>query len=88
MSQPQDSSDQEASASAAHAGVDDALARLAELDELSVSEHAAVFEEIHQTLRRTLRGYDSGGVHTDGVAADSVAADSVAADGPRSHSAH
>ncbi len=40
--------------------VDAALARLAELDELPVTEHRAVFEDVHRRLRDVLGELDTG----------------------------
>ena len=40
--------------------VDAALARLAELEELPVTEHRAVFEDVHRRLRDVLGELDTG----------------------------
>jgi hypothetical protein len=40
--------------------VDAALARLDELEELPVTEHRAVFEDVHQRLRDVLGELDAG----------------------------
>lgn len=41
--------------------VDDALGRLAELDDLPVDQHPEVFEQVHGRLRQALRGDSSAG---------------------------
>jgi hypothetical protein len=40
--------------------VDTVVASLDSLDELSVADHVAVFEQAHETLRRTLAGANQG----------------------------
>jgi len=39
-----------------HDGVDTVVASLRGLDDLTVAEHVAVFEQAHESLRRTLAG--------------------------------
>lgn len=63
MSHLQGPSDHEVETTAGPPAVDDALARLDALDDLPVAEHAAVFEEVHQSLRRSLRGDETDGTH-------------------------
>lgn len=43
-----------------HADVDDALARLPELDTASTADHVAVFEDVHERLAHTLSELDGG----------------------------
>ncbi|MFC5907412.1 hypothetical protein [Streptacidiphilus monticola] len=47
-----------------HAGVDAALARLAELDGVPSDARVAVYEDVHQRLRQTLTALDERGAHT------------------------
>ncbi len=42
-----------------HADVDAVIASLSGLDDLPVAEHVAVFEQAHESLRRTLVGAES-----------------------------
>jgi hypothetical protein len=47
-----------------HTGVDAVIGSLSSLDDLPVAEHVAVFEQAHESLRRTLAraGQDGAGV--------------------------
>jgi hypothetical protein len=42
------------------ARVDEAVARLGRLDELPLEEHVALYEELHDELRRVLSELDGG----------------------------
>ncbi|MCW2758490.1 MAG: hypothetical protein JWO46_2236 [Nocardioidaceae bacterium] len=56
-----------------HASVDRALASLDVLDETSVHDHVAVFEEAHRTLRRALdEAGDEAGDEETGVPASGL----------------
>jgi hypothetical protein len=47
------------SAATGHARVDDAVARLAELDRLPTAEHADVYEDVHRRLHTALTELDA-----------------------------
>lgn len=47
-----------------HPDVDGVLASLHGLDDLPVSEHVAVFEQAHESLRRTLAGASTDPNHS------------------------
>lgn len=61
MNDPGDAVDPDdlAELSTGEAQVDAAVARLAELDERDVDEHADVFDDIHRTLGKVLDGSGS-----------------------------
>jgi len=46
--------------STGHPAVDEVLRSMERLDELSVTEHVAAFEEAHEALRRSLADGDAG----------------------------
>ncbi len=52
-----------------HVDVDAVVGSLSSLDDLTVAEHVAVFEQAHESLRRTLVGAGQDG-RIDSVASD------------------